>query len=125
MYFSDDAARSGWCRYAQSIEHPGLALPEGGLLRDVEEAIALCLIGRQRRPHECEPLLAIGILRPGELLGEDIVFQRRHSTHGKFQRERDEVRFSQRQAGNRFGLLSTRSSSHADRRRRDRDVAKR
>src|SRR5690606_25290029 len=83
------------------LEHPRLAAPVLEALEPLERGFTLRRIGRQRRHHEREPRLAIGILRARVLRFEDRA-PAGHLPYRQLERERDLVGLRQREAGNPF-----------------------
>ena len=108
---------------AQAVEDPRFATPVGNVCERREPPLALRGIRRQRWHNELQARFPIGILGPGDLLFED-ASPRRHFTQGQILRQRDEVRFGQRQAGD---ALAARPDPRqpGDRGGRPADVSKR
>ena len=66
------SARSGWLQIAEPLEHPRLALAVGRIGERLEEPLAVRRVVRERRAHEREARLAVGIQDLRLLLLEEL-----------------------------------------------------
>ncbi len=89
---------------AEAFEHPRLPAAVVDVLERLEPLVAFSCIGRERRHHELESILAIGILDARQLRLQDLA-PAINLADGKLQRERGVVGFCQRKAGDVLLLL--------------------
>ena len=123
-YFADALRAQRVVQVVQSLEHPRLAAAIVHVGERREPALALGGVGGERRHHEREAGLAIGVLDPLLLRREDVA-PAFDLAHRQFQRQRRVVGFGERQPVNRHAASPRRVRSHAQCGRGQRDVAER